>query len=579
LNRRFTRLFELPLLTKELHEQAARPRTYVVRFLYAATLFVAAGSLFYGAAASAGNDESEILGRGRFMFERLVTFQFWSIFLFLPAISCGALTVEKERNSLGLLLITSLRPWEIVFQKVLGRVVPMLTYVLLSFPLMAVAYSYGGVTQDYLWAGTLLLVLTCLETGALSIACSAYFSTTVEAFIGNYLIFLVLFFAIPIGWGPYLFTQADENGLFVMLVMSFPMLLLTAGFLFAGLMFVESRASVPPRNVLLSLFKRLDAWFNELNSVTGGVVLVRDGDPLPGAKPIAWRETAKKSLGTFRYLFRVLVVIELPLLLICQLLRLGGPGGADLRPILVFLYIVWIFGAAMIVVHAGSLISSERSRQSLDVLLATPMTGRDIVLQKLQGVRRLIGVLCVPFLTIFLFETWWNQSATYRWTYLPLSLGMIGIYLPCVAWVALAVGLLIRAQMKAILTAMGLISLWAVNSELIRLVLEGMLGVQLPAAVQSALLVICPADLIEAVETTGAMIILPPSPREPNPPTIPWLGMLGNLALHGALWFGVRRWCLARADQLLGRLDATRASPLDRPEARSLPELVKPAAV
>ncbi|HTI51308.1 MAG TPA: hypothetical protein VL475_10165, partial [Planctomycetaceae bacterium] len=118
---RFLRAWELPLLVKELNEQASRPRTYVIRFLYAATLFVAACGLFYGNFLSDGAASAGTMGRGRFMFERLVTFQFWSIYLFLPAISCGALTVEKERNTLGLLLITSLRPWQIVLQKMLGR--------------------------------------------------------------------------------------------------------------------------------------------------------------------------------------------------------------------------------------------------------------------------------------------------------------------------------------------------------------------------------------------------------------------------------------------------------------------------
>ena len=145
---RWTSMWELPLLVKELNEQSSRPRTYVIRFLYAATLFISACALFYGRFFM--SDSTDTLGRGRFMFERLVTYQFWAIFLFLPAISCTALTIEKERNSLGLLLITSLRPWQIVLQKALGRIVPMLTFVLLSFPLMAVAYSFGGVTEDYL---------------------------------------------------------------------------------------------------------------------------------------------------------------------------------------------------------------------------------------------------------------------------------------------------------------------------------------------------------------------------------------------------------------------------------------------
>src|SRR5258707_203687 len=228
------RLFELPLLAKELNEQAAQKRTYVIRFLYAGILFTAACGLFYGNFLQTGGGSASGLGHGRQMFQNLVTLQFWTIYLFVPAISCGCLTVEKERNSLGLLLITSLTPWEIVFQKLFGRLVPMLTFVVLSFPLMAVAYSFGGITQDYLWSGIVLLVLACLQAAALSVLCSAWFPTTVEAFVANYTLFLILYNLLPSGLAGKLFEQASDASLHEMLLRLTFSAILTAGFLLAA---------------------------------------------------------------------------------------------------------------------------------------------------------------------------------------------------------------------------------------------------------------------------------------------------------------------------------------------------------
>lgn len=569
-SRRWRQAWELPLLVKELNEQAARPRTYIIRFLYAATLFTAACALFYGNFLTGDASATGSLGRGRFMFERLVNFQFWCIYLVLPAISCGALTIEKERNTLGLLLITGLRPWQIVLQKMLGRVVPMLTFVLLSFPLMAVAYSFGGVTADYLWSGTLLLVLTCLQVGALSIACSAYFPTTVEAFIANFVIFLVLRFTMPLGWGPYLFELADRVSFPVTVAASFLLLLLTGGFFIAAWVFVETRAFVPPKNALLVIFKRLDAWFNDMNKVTGGVILVRDGDPLPKDEPVAWRETAKKSLGTFRYLFRVLVALEVPLLFICQILRLNvGPSGGGLEPISAFLYVLWGLATAMIVVHAGSLISSERSRQSLDVLLTTPLSGRELILQKLQGVRRLIGVLLVPFLTIFLFETWWNQSATFRWLYLPLNLTMLAVYQPLIAWFALCVGLKIRSQIKAVLVAIALIGAWLITPAIVVGISASLLGLRITGIARHILL-LNPAALIPAVESMGALVMPAQGSAQYDSSMPAWLTFAVNLSLHGLALYGLRRWCLANADRLLGRLGDAPTTTIERPPVETL---------
>src|SRR5262245_51957718 len=237
---------------------------------------------------------------------------------------------------------------------------------------------------------------------------------------------------------------------------------MTLVFLTAARYVLVSRAFVSPKNVLLGMFLKLDRFFNNANAVTGGIVLVKDGDPLPGREPVAWRETTKKSLGTFRYLFRVLVVLELPLLCVLTSLRTYTPGGPDIGRISYLLYALWCLGGAMIVVHAGSVIASERTRQSLDVLLATPLSGSAILRQKLRGVVRLIHVLIVPFLTIFAFEVWWFQRTSFRWLYLTLALTSVTVYLPLLAWQASWLGLKVRSQIKAVLGTSALVAGWLI---------------------------------------------------------------------------------------------------------------------
>lgn len=571
------RFVELPLLVKELNEQAARKRTYIVRFLYALTLFTAACLIFFGGFI-AGNS-SDVFGRGRPMLEQLVTLQFYGIYLFLPAVTCGVLTTEKERNTLGLLLITTLRPWQIVAQKVLGRVVPMLTYVLLSFPLMAVAYSFGGVTTDYLWSATLLLLLTCFEVGALAVACSSYFATTVEAFVAHYVAFLTLWGVLPFAWGDHLFRRAAERqqSFAVTAASSVLMIFATGGFLLLAWAVLEARAFVTPRNALLGVFRRLDAWFTELNKVTGGIVLVQDGDPLPGRQPIAWRETAKKSLGTFRYLFRVLVLVELPLLFICAGLQNNArPGGASLDPITYFLYVLWLLAISMTVVHAGSVIAAERTRQTLDVLLTTPLSGREILLEKLQGVRRLVKVMLVPFFTVFAFETWWNQSATYRWVYPFLALASVAVYLPLTAWLALWVGLTVRSQMKAVLTALAAIGLWLALPAVATLVVPSLTGGR--SETLENVLLLNPAVLIPDIERAGRITVderfIMRGRLMPQ-----WSLFAANLLLYGTALWGVRRYVLAHADRLLGRLDERPALAGDHREPQPLPAAMQTAAM
>src|SRR5688572_3503195 len=109
----------LPLLAKELLEQAARPRTYIVRTLYAALLFFFALLIFYFSSYESIANPLALFGRGREVFFNVVRLQFAGVLLFMPAITCGAITAEKERNTFGLLLLTRLSPTTILLEKLL----------------------------------------------------------------------------------------------------------------------------------------------------------------------------------------------------------------------------------------------------------------------------------------------------------------------------------------------------------------------------------------------------------------------------------------------------------------------------
>ncbi|GIT31165.1 MAG: hypothetical protein Ct9H300mP1_32110 [Planctomycetaceae bacterium] len=65
----------LPLLTKELIEQAAQRRTYFVRLLYASLLFLLAYLEFERILAASGSNTLAMLGKGTDMFhQRASTF-------------------------------------------------------------------------------------------------------------------------------------------------------------------------------------------------------------------------------------------------------------------------------------------------------------------------------------------------------------------------------------------------------------------------------------------------------------------------------------------------------------------------
>lgn len=188
------RRFSLPLLAKDLVETANRRRTYVLRVIYALLLYFFS-FLFYVEETNALSQSGiDLLGTGKNVLLPAVLLQFVGICLFMPALSTGAITVEKERNTLTLLFLTRLGPWTILFEKYLARVVNMLGYLLISLPLLGLAYSLGGISQIEIWAGIGSLFLMAAQVGAISVACSAFFHSTTAAFIWTYILGTILYF-------------------------------------------------------------------------------------------------------------------------------------------------------------------------------------------------------------------------------------------------------------------------------------------------------------------------------------------------------------------------------------------------
>jgi ABC-type transport system involved in multi-copper enzyme maturation permease subunit len=533
----------LPLLAKELTELANRQRTYVVRFLYAAGLFIGGMITLY---STLGGEAGDVrLGAGREIFRELVELQFWLILIFLPATASGALTIEKERDSLALLLLTTMPPWSILIQKFLSRLTPMLSFLLLALPLLAVAYSYGGVATGELIASIVLLLLFAAQVCAVAVMCSAYCRTTPEALILTYCVLVVLFIVPPM-WPPHLFalirTSGQQMGIYPLVMMG----VVTVGGVIAvslilGRIFLQSRAFVPPRNVLLQAFQWLDRLFVEMNSVTGGIVLVNDGASLPEDRPLAWRETAKKSLGTVRYLFRVCTALELPILFVGASINISTVQANSAMSALLF--VLWGIAAVMICVHASGVITSERSRQTLDVLLAAPLSGADLLQQKMAGVWRLITVLLVPFVSIGLFQLWFRG---FNIVYIIGFAATVGIFLPLIAWLSLAVGLRIRSAMKAILVSVGLIIGACAVPYVIVLVLGQLLGRLMVESLGDILLPLSPAHLIVLLESIGVS-------RDQTSEMRYALSLLSFLAYAWLLW-SIRRDCLQNADRLLQRV-------------------------
>lgn len=613
IHRRYSN-FALPLLTKELIEQANRLRTYIVRMLYATVVFFVAMLSMQRLFTQGQEDVFAVLGQGRELFQMMVYLSFGGIYLFMPAISADAITLEKERDSLSLLFLTKLTPWTIVLEKLFVRMVAMLSFLLTILPLLALTYSLGGISSDYLIGGMVALLLATLQVGAVSILCSSFCRTTVAAFVLTYILLTIinlgfLTAAAPLLWGfggrggapsdvlwfvaclftpPMMFTNADQLPLWAYLLLQLPSLLVSLVALLFARVFLESRAFVPRKYYFRRFLQMLDKMFFALNDnkVTKGIILVGDRAVLPDTEPIAWRETTRRSLGQFRYLVRIFVVLELPVAILCLI----GSGTEEPNSGLLGVVepMLWLFGVVLIAVSAAGLIPSERTRESLEVLMTTPLSGREIVRQKMAGISRLTIVAAVPILTVILtgaalqvvkHQGVYTGSAADGWSrlhvnwgtlYFPaqiefpwlFALGMtscVALYLPLTAWLSMYIGLHVNSQAKAIPAALAAIIMWCAVPCFFAIVPEIMFGG--PANSWSIPFILCLSPVgfpgILHTEFLGQPFFTVRAL---------WLFFLVNTSIYGGLLFFLRRRILSHADRYLKRGDGTSVAPSGEPE-------------
>lgn len=573
----------LPLLAKELSEQAARRRTYVVRVVYASLLFLFGFLIYQSLIGSRSANPFAVLGHGRNLFDQIVMMQFVGIYLFMPAMTCGVVTGEKERNSIGLLFLTRLGPWTILLEKYLSRVIPMLSFLLLSLPLLVIAYSLGGITQGYLWVGIWTLFVTMLQVGAIALFCSAYFRRTVSSFIATYLIGIMVMFGLVFleeacgiritrwvreamqfyGWmgvttggfypdsacffGPVVFSGSQGASAVRATISGYPILFSALFFILLARRYVVRRAFLPPTHAVLAIFRWLDRFFSRLNQnrLTRGIVLIKDADPALMTEPVAWRETTKTTLGSARYLARLFLIIEFPVaVLVILLATVDSRGGIS-----VVLFFLWILSALIMSVKGASLISGERSNETLDVLLTAGLSSAEIIKQKAAGLRKLGWVLAVPLLTCIVFRAWIGMShegyrMDNRMLYLVCSLLSVAVYLPLVGWLSFWIGLRVRNHTRAIFASVAAVAGWCIVPLVVLVLIFEYVNID-PGSPLSVLLILSPATVIPLNEFDSLNKIID-SER---------LSVVFNFLLYGWWLFAFRLLCTHNSGRDLGRLE------------------------
>jgi ABC-type transport system involved in multi-copper enzyme maturation permease subunit len=570
--------FALPLLSKDLAELAARRRTYRTRVLYAVLLFIAFAIAFGELSPRSSGNPLAMAGAGRSLFSVMMVLQFIGVYLFLPSMVAGAVTSEKETGALPLLMLTTLTPWQIILQKLVGRLVPMLTFILLALPLTALSYSYGGLDSEDVGLSVLALFTTCLQVGSLALMLSTICRSTSVAIVRTYGVIIVGYLGVWLLTAVVMFTIGPVVGrtgpIWMYPAMSWmPWLVLTlrsapfgagttTSILAAGLVlpwlwivlflmgarrFLETRALTPAKRPR-DLFRMLSDWMTGRRAKMKSKGLKRrtakTKESLPTNRPIYWREVGLTSLGSLKHFATTTAIFGGPLLLVAHLIA-AGIGRRDATFIYTaFVVGVGLIGVASVVLNSTTSFVAERTKGTLDILLVTPMTGRQIVAEKAAVVRQrvllLVAILGMLFVGEALTEASWGVRSN-------ADLGPVGylftmflsvpIYLLAIGWVAQFIGLNVHARTRAVTIGLAVAFGWLAGPA----ILAGL-------SRSEGWLVFSPAAMIILAESAHATDVYD-DVFDAGPAAV----ILVSLFIHVGILLMFRWLCLDGADRLLGR--------------------------
>jgi ABC-type transport system involved in multi-copper enzyme maturation permease subunit len=138
------------------------------------------GDILSGTAAFA----SAQIGQGVFI--ALLLLETLLVVALAPAFTAGAISLEREKQTLDLLATTPISSFAIVIGKLFSALTYLFILIFASIPLTAMVFVFGGVAPDDIVRGYLVLLSTALGLGSVGLFFSALMKRTQAATIVTY---------------------------------------------------------------------------------------------------------------------------------------------------------------------------------------------------------------------------------------------------------------------------------------------------------------------------------------------------------------------------------------------------------
>ena len=192
------------IMSKELRSRFRGRRAFIVLTLYLGILALIAYGAYISAVPAASQpglvgpdgvgvgvaNASAIVGQA--IFAMLSVFQLMLVAFLAPAFTTGAISLEREKATLDLLITTPLRPGAIVVGKLLSALAFVVLMIVAGIPVSALVLMYGGAAAQDIVRAQIVLFAAAIGFGVIGLFCSALIKRTQSATVVAYSTVLVL---------------------------------------------------------------------------------------------------------------------------------------------------------------------------------------------------------------------------------------------------------------------------------------------------------------------------------------------------------------------------------------------------
>lgn len=166
-----------PIFDKELRVSSRRRRNYVLRFVYVSFFAFLLIMIWVEVVPTSASDvfrSSRMAEAGQIIIGFVVWFQFIVAQVISVVMLSTSISDEIYNQTLGLLMTTPVGSFQIVFGKLLSKLLQIVLLLAITLPLLAIVRVFGGVPWGYLVCGLCVTLTTSIFVGSLSLFFSIF---------------------------------------------------------------------------------------------------------------------------------------------------------------------------------------------------------------------------------------------------------------------------------------------------------------------------------------------------------------------------------------------------------------------